>query len=101
MSMFTITGQVINTFDAPPRKADDGKEEEGKPKVQLLGEMPVLGGQKRMDLVTLTCEDKREYDHLKGKTISVPLGVFSPGRGQVVYFIPKGSKPVVVPPAVA
>ncbi len=96
MSMFTITGVVINTYDAPPRKAEDGKEEEGKPKVQIMGDMPVPGGQKRMDLVTLSCEDKREYEALQGKTISVPLGIFSPGRGQIVYFIPKGARPLVV-----
>ncbi len=96
MSMFTITGTVINTFDAPPRKVEEGKEEDGKPKVQIMGEMPVQGGQKRMELVTLSCEDKGEYEALHGKVVSVPLGIFAPGRGQVVYFIPKGAHPVVV-----
>lgn len=96
MSMFTISGVVINTYDPPPRKAEDGKEEESKPKVQIMGDMPVPGGQKRMDLVTLSCEDKGEYEALRGKTIAVALGIFSPARGQVVYFIPKGARPVVI-----
>jgi hypothetical protein len=98
-SMFSITGQVVNTFEAPGRAANEkaGTEaQEAKPKVQILGEMPVPGGQKRVELVTLTCEDQRVYDGLKGQTVSVPLGIFSPAKGQIIYFIPKGSLPVVL-----
>jgi hypothetical protein len=98
MSMFTITGQVINTFEAPGRKANEKagiEAQDAKPKVQLLGEMPVPGEQKRMELVTLTCEDQTEYESFKGHTITVPIGVFAPSRGQIIYFIPKGAKPVL------
>jgi hypothetical protein len=100
MSMFNITGQVVNTFEAPARvDKDTGKvETEAKSKVQLLGDMPVPGGQSRMELVTLTCEDQAEFEALRGRTISVPLGIFAPAKGQVIYFIPKGSKPVEVTP---
>lgn len=63
-------------------------------KVQLLGEMPVPGDQKRMELVTLTCEDQTEYEAFKGQTVTVPLGIFAPARGQIIYFIPKGAHPV-------
>jgi hypothetical protein len=104
MSMFTITGQVINTFEAPGRAANEkaGLEaQDAKPKVQLLGEMPVPGGQMRMELVTLTCEDQAVYDAFKGRIISVALGVFAPAKGQIIYFIPKGALPTVqgVPPS--
>ena len=58
--------------------------------------MPVPGGQKRVELVTLTCEDQRVYESLRGRTISVPLGIFAPAKGQIIYFIPKGSTPVEV-----
>lgn len=101
MSMFTITGQVINTFEAPGRKANEKagiEAQEAKPKVQILGEMPVPGEQKRMELVTLTCEDQTEYEAFKGKTVTVPLGIFAPARGQIIYFIPKGAHPVEVLP---
>jgi len=97
MSMFNITGRVINTFEAPGRKANEKagiEAQEAKPKVQLLGEMPVPGEQTRMELVTLTCEDQAEYEAFKGRVISVPMGVFAPARGQIIYFIPKGSHPV-------
>jgi len=99
MSMFNITGRVINTFEAPGRKANEkaGVEaQDAKPKVQILGEMPVPGEQTRMELVTLTCEDQAEYEAFKGRVISVPMGVFAPARGQIIYFIPKGSHPVEV-----
>lgn len=99
MSMFNITGQVINTFEAPGRKANEKagiEAQDAKPKVQLLGEMPVPGEQTRMELVTLTCEDQAEYEAFKGRVISVPMGVFAPARGQIIYFIPKGSHPVEV-----
>lgn len=99
MSMFNITGRVINTFEAPGRKANEKagiEAQEAKPKVQLLGEMPVPGEQTRMELVTLTCEDQAEYESFKGRVISVPMGVFAPARGQIIYFIPKGSHPVEV-----
>jgi len=99
MSMFSITGQVVNTFEAPGRAANPQTQQEAqeaKPKVQILGEMPVPGGQKRVELVTLTCEDQRVYEALRGRTIQVPLGIFAPAKGQIIYFIPKGSSPVVL-----
>lgn len=99
MSMFNITGRVINTFEAPGRKANEKagiEAQDAKPKVQILGEMPVPGEQTRMELVTLTCEDQAEYEAFKGRVISVPMGVFAPARGQIIYFIPKGSHPVEV-----
>lgn len=98
-SMFSITGQVINTFEAPPRPANEkeGREaQDAKPKVQLLGDMPVPGGQLRKELVTLTCEDEGVYRAFLGQTISVALGVFAPSRGQVIFFIPKGAAPQLV-----
>jgi hypothetical protein len=48
-----------------------------------------------MELVTLTCEDVKPYEALKGQKISVALGIFAPAKGQVIYFIPKGSLPAV------
>jgi len=99
LSMFTITGTVLNTFEAPGRKANEKQgieAQEAKPKVQILGEMPVPGEQTRMELVTLTCEDQREYEALRGQTVAVPLGIFAPARGQIIYYIPKGAHPTVV-----
>lgn len=96
-SMFTVTGQVLKTF-IQPGLADKTTGQVGNPstKVQIMGEMPVQGGESRLDLITLTVEDKKTYDDLKGKKIRVPLGFFAPQRGNIVYFIPKGAKPEII-----
>lgn len=97
MSMFTITGEVAGTYTQPGRTDDKtGEIQEPKDKVQLYGEMPTPSGETRRELVTLTCEDRKVYEALKGRQVRVPMGVFSPGKNQVIYYIPKGSKPEVV-----
>jgi len=96
-SMFTVTGQVLKTF-IQPGLVDKDSGQVGKPssKVQIMGEMPVQGGQSRLDLITLTVEDKKTYDDLAGKKIRVPLGFFAPQKGNIVYFIPKGAMPEII-----
>jgi hypothetical protein len=95
--MFTVTGQVVKTF-IQPALADKGTGQVGTPsnKVQIMGEMPVQGGESRFDLITLTVEDKKTYDDLKGKKIRLPLGFFAPQKGNIVYFVPKGAAPEII-----
>lgn len=97
LSMFTVTGQVLKTF-VQSGQTDKETGETGKPstKVQIMGEMPVVGGESRLDLITLTVENQKTYEDLKGKKIRVPLGFFAPSKGAIVYFIPKGSVPEIV-----
>lgn len=97
LSMFTVTGQVMKTF-VQPGGLDKETGEVGPPaaKVQIMGEMPVRGGDSRLDLVTLTVENVQEYEALKGKRIRVPLGFFAPSKGTIVYYIAKGGKPELV-----
>jgi hypothetical protein len=97
LSMFSVTGQVLKTF-VQPGQVDKQTGEMGKSsvKVQIMGEMPVQGGESRLDLITLTVEDQKTYDNLKTKRIRVPLGFFAPSKGSIVYFIPKGSTPEIV-----
>lgn len=96
-SMFTVTGQVLKTF-MQPGQTDKETGEVGKSsvKVQIMGEMPVQGGESRLDLITLTVEDRKSYDDLQGKRVRVPLGFFAPAKGNIVYYIPKGSQPEVL-----
>ena len=61
-----------------------------------MGEMPVRGGDSRLDLITLTVEDKKIYEDLKGKRIRVPLGFFAPAKGNIVYYIAKGGQPEIL-----
>lgn len=97
ISMFTVTGQVLKTF-VQPGQVDKETGELGKAstKVQIMGEMPVKGGDSRLELITLTAESQKVYDELKGKRVRVPLGFFSPAKGNIVYFIPKGATPEIV-----
>jgi len=97
LSMFTVTGQVMKTF-VQPGGVDKETGETSPPtaKVQILGEMPVKGGDSRFDMVTLTVEKREEFEALKGKRVRVPLGFFAPSKGNIVYYIAKGGKPELV-----
>lgn len=97
LSMFTVTGRVLKTF-IQPGQVDKETGEIGKSsiKVQIMGEMPVQGGESRLDLITLTVEDQKTYDDLKNKNVRLSLGFFAPQKGNIVYFIPKGATPELV-----
>lgn len=97
LSMFTVTGQVMKTFVQPGGvDKETGETSPSTSKVQIMGEMPVKGGDSRLDLITLTVEDKKTFDDLRGKRIRVPLGFFAPSKGNIVYYIAKGGKPELV-----
>jgi hypothetical protein len=97
ISMFTVTGEVRKTFiQEGQADKETGVVSKSSIKVQILGEMPVQGGDSKEDMITLTIEDQKTYADLKGKRVRVPLGFFSPQKGNIVYFIPKGSKPEIV-----
>lgn len=95
MSMLTITGRLLHVFEKPATKRGD-EEIAPKPQIQVLGEYPLPNGEYRHELITLTCDNPRKYNELLDKTISVPVGVFAPGKNQIIHFIPKGSEPVEV-----
>jgi len=98
LSMFTVTGQVMRTY-IQPGAVDRQTGEIGEPssKVQIMGEIPVRGGDAaRLDLVTLTVESLKTYAELQGKRVRVPLGFFAPSKGEIIYFIPKGATPEVI-----
>lgn len=94
LSMFTVTGQVLKTFIQPGGvDKETGEVGPASAKVQIMGEMPVRGGDSRFDMITLTVEDQTKYEALKGKRVRIPLGFFAPQKNSIVYFIPKGAEP--------
>jgi len=96
-SMFTVTGQVLKTFIQPGQlNKETGELGKSSVKVQIMGEMPVQGGDSRLEMINLTVENQKTYEELKSKRIRVPLGFFAPQKGNIVYFIPKGSIPELV-----
>ncbi len=96
MSMFSVTGQIMNVFTPPDRTdKETGVTEKSKPKVQLLGVLPLQNGETQFDMITLSVEDKAAFEKLKGKKVRLPLGVFA-SKNSIIYFIPKGSLPELV-----
>jgi hypothetical protein len=93
MSMFNITGKVINCFsqEQKPDK-ETGEVLPAKDKVQIMGSVPVMGGESKFEMVDLSVPDGLSFKEYEGKKVSVPLGVFAPSKGSVIYFIPQGSK---------
>lgn len=92
MSMLTMNGQLLNIFVSPKGQNSEGKEYGGQHKIQLLGDVALPNGEVRKDMFTLTAHDVTDFEKLKGKEISVPVGVFAQSKA-ITYFIPKGSKP--------
>lgn len=95
--MFTVMGKVVHVFDQPGRldKAT-GEMTPDSVRLQMMGQMPVQGGETRLDLITVKVENKETYEKLKGKDIRLAVGAFAPARGQIIYFVPKGSQPELV-----
>lgn len=86
MSMFQLSGVLVNTFRAPLRRGAEAGEVE-KDKIQILGDIPMQNGETRKDLVTITVPDVRKYQGEEGTEITIPVGVFAPAKGQIIYFM--------------
>lgn len=93
--MLQITGQVINVFTKEGGTNKDGAEYEERHKVQLMGERALPNGDVQMDLMDLTIQDLSDWNDTQGKTISIDIGAFAPSKGNIIYFVSKGSKPQV------
>ena len=97
MSMFTVMGKVVNVFDQPGQtNKETGEISPTTPRLQMMGQMPVQNGEMRLEMITVKVEDKKTFTDLVNKTIRLPVGVFAPSKGQIIYFVPKGSKPELV-----
>jgi hypothetical protein len=93
MAMLTLNGLVMNTFmTSGATDKTTGEVFQPKSKVQVLCESALRNGEMRMELVTLTVEDVRPYEALKGRQVRVPVGAFAVGGG-VQYFALRGQKP--------
>jgi len=97
MSMFTLTGKVVHVFDQEGSiNRETGERMPDSVRLQMLGEMPVQGGEIRLEMITVKVDDKKTYEQLKNKDIRLAVGAFAPSKGQIIYFIPKGAKPEVL-----
>lgn len=87
MSMLTLQGTLVNVYTNPGRKKDDGTSFEDRDKIQLLADVPLLNGQIRKELVSLTVKDGRKYEGREGESLSLPVGVMAPQKGTIVYYV--------------
>lgn len=93
--MIELTGTVVNTFATPAGKNKKGEDYDSKDKIQVIGEFPMPNGEVRMELVTLTVDDLSEYIQHINKKIRISVGVMATGARSVLFFVRKGSSPVL------
>jgi hypothetical protein len=94
MSMLTLHGTVQNVFrtDASVNKKT-GEAIPAADRVQLMAENTLPNGETRVELVTLKLDAHADvYRRLKGRRVSVPVGVFAVGTG-VQFYALKGQNP--------
>ena len=58
-----------------------------------MGEVALPNGDVKMDLMDLTIQDLADWNDKQGKTVSIDIGAFAPSKGNIIYFVSKGSKP--------
>jgi hypothetical protein len=89
--MFTLRGQVVHVFTAPKGISKSGDEYGGQDKVQIIGDVPLKGGDHRKDLITLTTDQGTQLEKLVGQEVVCPVAFFTSGK-TVSFYIPEGHK---------
>ena len=91
--MFTLNGILLHVFETPKGvNKKTGEEYESQDKVQILGDIPLVNGQARKDIITITTHDIANLRGMVGKAVNLPVGMFAQGKGLITYFMPKGSR---------
>ena len=91
--MLQLSGKVVNVFTQEGGKNKDGEDFAERHKVQLMGERALPNGDIQMDLMDLTIQNLSDWNDLQGKDVSIDIGAFAPAKGNIIYFVSKGSKP--------
>lgn len=69
--MFVLKGQLLNIFETPKGKSKDGENYGGDDKIQILHEVCLKNGEKRMDLETLSVPDAAVYRDRIGQQVAI------------------------------
>lgn len=96
--MLTLSGTVLNVYQAPQGVSKAGEAYGGGYKVQLQASNELKNGETRIELITLTAKEPGAFRDLMGKVVRVPVGVFSSGSG-VQFYITQNGKPTPEPAA--
>ncbi len=94
--MLQLSGKVVNVFTQEGGKNKDGEDFAERHKVQLMGERALPNGDIQMDLMDLTIQNLSDWNDLQGKDVSIDIGAFAPAKGNIIYFVSKGSKPQLI-----
>lgn len=94
--MLQLSGKVVNVFTQEGGKNKDGEDFAERHKVQLMGECALPNGDIQMDLMDLTIQNLSDWNDLQGKDVSIDIGAFAPAKGNIIYFVSKGSKPQLI-----
>lgn len=94
--MLKLSGKVVNVFTQEGGTGKDGTEYSERHKVQLMGERVLPNGDVQMDLMDLTINDLSDWIEMQGKDVSIDIGAFAPSKGNIIYFVSKGSKPKLI-----
>lgn len=97
MSMFTVTGLLLNIFKTPEGKNAEGEAFGGDHKIQLMGEVFLPNGETKNELIDLKVVSVDEYKPFMNARITVPVASIALARSKLVHYIPKGSKPREAP----
>lgn len=92
--MLTLNGKIINAFNTPEKVGKGGEVFDAKYRVQIMAEVVLQDGEKRIELVNLAVEDQKAYAVLTDKIISVPVGVYVM-NGKSGFYALKGCKPQI------
>lgn len=85
--MLLLHGTILNVFITKRGHDKSGEEYGGDDKVQIMVDVPADGGTLRKDLVDLKTENAAPFQKEIGKKVNVPVGVFAPAKGTVIFYI--------------
>jgi hypothetical protein len=91
-----LNGQLVNLFRTV-RGEKDGRQYGGEWKVQLLSQVPAEDGTSKFEMVDLKVKDPEPFRDRRGQECEIPVGVFAPSKGSVVFFV--AGTPSFTPPA--
>lgn len=94
--MLTLSGTVLNVYQAPQGVSKAGEAYGGGYKVQLQASNELKNGETRIELITLTAKEPGAFRDLMGKVVRVPVGVFASGNG-VQFYITQNGRPTPEP----
>lgn len=99
-----LSGIVFNVYQTPEKISKrTGEAYGGRWKVEILSDFPLETGGSKNEIVTLTIEDPRKFESLKGKRVNLPVGIFAKtdesGRAELILFLPKDVKIPNIPAA--